>query len=427
MEPCYEDEDLLLIPLSTPAPAAPAAPAAAAAAAAAGGAPVSSSGASASALVADLVTDGTAAPAAMDTRHMARFEFSDVGTKILMVEWLPESADPTATTTTAQDATATTTTAVPPSTTATCTSVSGGGQGDTAGSGSSAPAPAPASVNSGAWEVSWPGKSVTLPARDTTDDDDKAHTTNRRRVFFLLPQDAPVPATVIITPPNGDGPAIRVKPLPAIFPEGFGARGTARGSRGVLHTIWAKKRLRELEREIDAEVRANTESVAVEMALAEKQWIVDTFLSPPTPPAPAPGPLKISTNTAGAGVGAGGGGGDAPPTPRSPVSSGRLGDKLKGLRLATSPADLASSPANTFTTAGSQSDTLSPMGDDIAMPSTRAAMARPVGAPMSLDAALQGGVPAAGPTPADDEESDLFALPISPRSPDMKKSPFSIF
>lgn len=39
---------------------------------------------------------------------------------------------------------------------------------------------------------------------------------------------------------------------------------------------------------------------------------------------------------------------------------------------------------------------------------------------MSLDAALKGEVGR-----PQTEEDDLFALPMSPRSPDMKKSPFS--
>lgn len=42
---------------------------------------------------------------------------------------------------------------------------------------------------------------------------------------------------------------------------------------------------------------------------------------------------------------------------------------------------------------------------------------------MSLDAALQGDVPRTQ-NPLDTEDG-LFALPMSPRSPDMKKSPFS--
>lgn len=43
----------------------------------------------------------------------------------------------------------------------------------------------------------------------------------------------------------------------------------------------------------------------------------------------------------------------------------------------------------------------------------------------SLDAILGTGAPAA--TAADgDTEEDLFALPMSPRSPEMKRSPFSL-
>ena len=43
----------------------------------------------------------------------------------------------------------------------------------------------------------------------------------------------------------------------------------------------------------------------------------------------------------------------------------------------------------------------------------------------SLDAMVGSGVhrPAA---PAEDVEEDLFALPMSPRSPEMKRSPFSM-
>lgn len=159
-----------------------------------------------------------------------------------------------------------------------------------------------------AWEVSWPGKSTFLPARDT--DQDEAGT--RRRVYFLLPPEASIPTNVTIRPPGR--PSIVVKPLPAIFPPGFDVES---GARGVLHTLWAKKRLSELQREMEAEMRANAESVGLEMALTEKQWIIENFLPSPSAPVPM--------------------------SPRSPVP-GRLGDKLKGLRLATSPEDLMPSP-----------------------------------------------------------------------------------
>lgn len=240
-------------------------------------------------------------PPSITTAHLARFEFSDHGTKILMVEWHPGG--------TAGDA-------APP-----------GGATDEADTTARAPVapnpdPDPASaspdkatqpaLDAAVWEVSWPGKSTFLPARDT--DEDEAGP--RRRVYFLLPQEAPIPASVTITRPGRS--SLVLKPLPAIFPDGFDAEA---GTRGVLHTLWAKKRLSELEREMKAELRANAESVGLEMAMAEKQWIIDNFLRPPSAPLPM--------------------------SPRSPVP-GRLGDKLKGLRLATSPADLGPSPTGEY-------------------------------------------------------------------------------
>ncbi|KAL6911138.1 hypothetical protein GGI43DRAFT_427375 [Trichoderma evansii] len=305
--------------------------------------------------------------------HLARFEFSDRGTKILMVEWYPGAA---ATTLSSQD-------------TNSAAGVISGAGGDAADNASATPAHVPASpvVDAAVWEVSWPGKSTFLPARDTDEND------ARRRVYFMLPPEAPVPATVTIARPGR--PSLVLKPLPAIFPDHFQAES---GPRGVLHTIWAKKRLRELELEMEAEMRANAESVGLEMALAEKQWIVDNFLRAPAAPATT--------------------------SPRSPVS-GRLGDKLKGLRLATSPADLVPSPAaNTFTSPDSQSHMLSPLGGDIAVSSFSAiSRGRPSG-PISLDAALSGDAAPLQPG-SHDAEDDLFAMPMSPRSPDMVKSPFS--
>jgi hypothetical protein len=56
------------------------------------------------------------------------------------------------------------------------------------------------------------------------------------------------------------------------------------------------------------------------MALAERQWILDTFINTPQLPSDSM-PRPVAT--------------------RSPT--GRLGDKLKGLKLATSPADLTPS------------------------------------------------------------------------------------
>ncbi|KAL5089391.1 hypothetical protein Trisim1_005673 [Trichoderma cf. simile WF8] len=335
-----------------------------------------------------LTAPDTSSDTAPVATHLARFEFSDRGTKILMVEWYPGAA--AAPTPSGQDTTNASVDVV--------SSDKAGPQSHDihADDALAAPAqhvPVPSSpvVDAAVWEVSWAGKSTFLPARDTDEDD------ARRRVYFMLPSDVPVPATVTIARPGR--PSLILKPLPAIFPEHFQAES---GPRGVLHTIWAKKRLRELELEMEAEMRANAESVGLEMALAEKQWIVDNFLRAPSSPTPTT------------------------MTPRSPVT-GRLGDKLKGLRLATSPADLVPSPAaNTFTSPESQSHMLSPLGGDIAVSSFAAiSRSRPTG-PISLDAALQGNAAPLQQQPeGHDAEEDLFALPMSPRSPDMIKSPFS--
>lgn len=233
--------------------------------------------------------------AVMDTAHLARFEFSDAGTKVLMVEWTPDAV------------------------------LGLEGTGDQKES----------TAETG-WQISWAGKSAGTflrsdahvePSAAAAASDAAAAAAPRRRVFFLLPPPAPIPTTVTLTPPGGAA-AIELKPLPAIFPEGFMDVETGQGTRGVLHTIWAKQRVRELEREMDAEMRANAESVGLDMASAERQWIVDTFLRPP------PAPAAIQPVASGA---------PAPFLPRTPTG-GRLGEKLKGLRLGTSPTDLAPSP-----------------------------------------------------------------------------------
>lgn len=93
-------------------------------------------------------------------------------------------------------------------------------------------------------------------------------------------------------------------------------------------------------------------------------------------------------------------------------------------------ANLDFSQANTFTSAGSQAHTFSPGGADIAV-SSFAAISGPrqaAAAPISLDAAIKGEVPTAvgfQRPEGQDTEDDLFALPMSPRSPEMAKSPFS--
>ncbi|KAM0215920.1 hypothetical protein ACHAQI_003019 [Fusarium lateritium] len=298
----------------------------------------------------------------VEAQHLARFEFSDAGTKVLMVEWYPDvvlapatSADPSAGTSDEPSAPA------------------AGEVSATDPASASVPDNKVDTINNTSWLVSWPGKSTNLPAADPEPDLETETATEssprqrRRRVFFLLPANASVPSTITITPPSAR--SFILKPLPAIFPPGLAADP---GNRGVLHTLWARQRLAALDREVAAELRNNAEGVGVEMALAERQWILETFINPP----------QLPTDSF-----------PRPAAARSPT--GRLGDKLKGLKLATSPADL------TPGTAG----------------------------PVSLNAALHGDVTAVASAPVRplrrDDDDDLFALPMSPRSPDMKKSPFS--
>lgn len=217
---------------------------------------------------------------------LARFEFEagkgNEGTKILMVEWDP-SALPAGTSLSSET--------LPPT--------------------------------SKSWTVSWDGKTNHLPASDKV-------TGTSKRVYFLLPPGAIVPPIVTITHP--DGAALTIKPLPAIFPPGLGAGSSDLGTRGILHTIWAKKRLSELQDEIDAESKTNTESVGLEIARQERQWITDYFGVTPK--------NDISGNVTATAS-------QVLPSPISPKSlvGGRLGEKLKGLKLATSAADLVAGSA----------------------------------------------------------------------------------
>ncbi|RBR12326.1 uncharacterized protein FIESC28_08665 [Fusarium coffeatum] len=333
----------------------------------------------------------------VEVQHLARFEFSDAGTKVLMVEWYPDavpgpaaSADPSTNSSGVNSAPAT-------------DKVSATGPAS-----DSAPEENIDTVDNASWQVSWPGKSTNLPAPDLEPAPDAGTSPEsstrrrRRRVFFLLPANATVPSTITITPPGA--PSLNLKPLPAIFPPGLAADP---GNRGVLHTLWARQRLAAIDREIADELRNNAEGVGVEIALEERRWILETFINPPQLPA------------------------DSHPHPAATRSTtGRLGDKLKGLKLATSPADLTpSTTANTFMSPISQSHPFQPQGRDIAVSSHEAMSTNAPAGPISLNAALHGDIITAASAPArsmgHDDDDGLFALPMSPRSPDMKKSPFS--
>ncbi|KXH25115.1 hypothetical protein CSIM01_11376 [Colletotrichum simmondsii] len=317
-------------------------------------------------------TSTTNPDAAADTAPfaLARFEFEagkgNEGTKVLMVEWDPS---------------------ISPSFSSTASELS------------SPPAKG--------WEVSWDGKTNHLPASNDV-------IGTHKRVYFLLPPGANVPPTISIV--RSGGTSLTIKPLPAIFPPSLVASELDTGPRGVLHTIWAKKRLRELQEEIDAEKMANTESVGLEMVLQEQQWVVDHFGIVSKPNNVVEGRMMFASETLLSSI-----------SPQS-LTGSRLGEKLKGLKLATSAADLIAGSADENTHL--QPVSFSPAPNDMAIHSfshparetTTGDLS--LGASASLDAMLAGGD--LHPRQQEqDQEEELFALPMSPRSPEMKRSPFS--
>jgi hypothetical protein len=296
----------------------------------------------------------------------------------------------------------------------------------------------------GTWTVSWEGKSHVLPAEERQDGNtDKTSTAvQEHRLFFLLPPGSNIPATVTLTlDPDGDEKQVvwKANPLPAIFPPGLSdpsIEGQSSLSKGVLHILWAKKRLQTLSREIEREASLNVEGVALEMALREKEWIENTFgLS-----ASAQEISSARRQTLP---------GDNPRSPTTPMSPGgsRLTEKLKGLKLQTGSGDLRPKVGSC------EGQIISPDDEDIAVPSYSAihnvipdVTAKPTqvlstsqrrGIPQHPNSAiralqqdssgsLDGMISGSESSSRDvEEERGLFALPLSPRSPDMTKSPFS--
>ncbi|KAF2141723.1 uncharacterized protein K452DRAFT_298391 [Aplosporella prunicola CBS 121167] len=299
----------------------------------------------------------------------------------------------------------------------------------------------------GDWHISWEGKSTVLPANDQTP--------NVNRLYFLLAPGAAVPPTITLmhrpADPSKSPTTWRTNPLPAIFPPELGASGNAAGKKGVLHTIWAKRRLQELQKEIEAEGQSNVEGIGFVMVMQEKEWIEQNFGVSARPS------VSFAKNEGSAPL--------SPSSPRSP-GGGRLMDKLKGLKLNTTEKD--------FSTRKDPSEgmpafnPLSPESSDVAVssfatfkglsPAELAAkpaqvpsqpqqqqqqdaprrVAAPIAPPAfiqqqqssamgSLDA-FAGGFQPLRPQAQEsheEEKDDLFAVPISPRSPEMKTSPFS--
>ncbi|KAA8566759.1 hypothetical protein EYC84_009859 [Monilinia fructicola] len=305
------------------------------------------------------------APALSSSTALARFEFEsgrgNEGTKILMVEWEDESIE-----------------------------------GST--------------KNMGDWEVSWEGKSTVLSARDGAEG--KLH-----RLYFLLAPGASIPRIIKLSQVGGK--TIQTNPLPAIFPPELGLSARQAGRKGVLHTIWAKKRISVLQKEIEAEMKTNGEGIGLEMAMQEKQWIEENFGVGPKVTQP-----DIQYNA-------------APNSPKTP-GGGRLSEKLKGLKLGTSAHDLSNVSEPKFE---NQSNPLSPEQGDVAVssfslfhggtsrPQPRLVAQHPPNyssqhGMVSLNAIAIGDVPSKI-SDEDQTEDELFAVKMSPRSPEMTTSPFS--
>jgi hypothetical protein len=369
---------------------------------------------SASAVLASATPDDVESPSLSSSNALARFEFepgrSKEGTKVLMVEW--EDDDTTR-------------------------------------------------KIAGDWEISWEGKRIVLPAReqaDATIKDTNATDVPVNRLYFLLGAGVAVPTAVRLQ----KGSIVwRTNPLPAIFSPELGATARAAGKKGVLHTIWAKKRLQVLQKEIDAEARDNVEGVGFEMAVAEKEWIEANFgvLSKPSgiviPNQPGGGMLN------------------SPTSPKSP-GGGRLMEKLKGLRIGTTTEALSpggsdvavgsfgafaalkgmpdqstlsakpAQPPTTYTASTTTTPQLSqPQQRRVQAhnpPDSFAAQQRQAGLGSlnalastntttrgfgSFEDATFNRPPAPTHSSSGQDEDDLFALPMSPRSPEMTKSPFS--
>ncbi|KAL4908903.1 hypothetical protein BDW74DRAFT_74465 [Aspergillus multicolor] len=301
----------------------------------------------------------------------------------------------------------------------------------------------------GSWNVEWEGKKAVLPADEKTSN-------NTRRLYFLLPPHVTIPPAVTLSynPPasaSSEKPnPIQLNPLPAIFPPELGADGRSAGKKGVLHTIWAKKRVQVLEKEIREESLNNVEGIAFHMALQEKEWIEANF-------GLGPDAHKNSVQNQDPNYPMG------PATPVSPSAGGKLGEKLRGLKLQTGQRELSTSEGTSYTCAfykynladRSGSHLLSPQSPDVAVSSFNSFNAYQPPAPRSnptsnpasdsvktvahyppesLQAQQKVGfnsgfasMGAIAPSMGSSSDSgeDLFAKALSPRSPDLPRSPFS--
>lgn len=378
-----------------------------------------------------------ACPALSSSNALARFEFEagrgNEGTKILMVEWSSPS----------RPSSVTNTTSSPPDTD---------------------------------WEVSWDGKTTVVSSSEKLSETGAAQS---HRLYFLLPPLAPIPPIIKIAPKNRpEDEAMQTNPLPAIFSESLGASARTAGKKGVLHTKWAKRRVAVLNREIERESALNGEGIALEMAVNEKEWIEENFgigaatalkggareeeLRTPTSPK-TPGGGRLAEKLRGLKLGT-----SAQDLSVRPAVSGK--SKIRRLPIQRFPlGDLGDSVTNTFPEAPHNPalNPLSPEHSDVAIGVSAFSLLHPVSSQSSVRPALRAvaqippshiiaqqaeslhsmqmnsldalaAQPVARPDVRIDtrddtkrdgeaiEDEELFAVTLSPRSPDMVMSPFSL-
>ena len=236
----------------------------------------------------------------------------------------------------------------------------------------------------------------------------------------------------------------------------------------MLHTVWAKKRLQSLAVEIENEERENPESVSLDLAIQEREWIEGNF-GVKTKPRGSHAAHSSTSETQSLSSSGTGGELHSPASPKSPGRGPLLG-KLKGLRLGTAEADLKTKQA---AEADKEYNPLSPDQADVAVSWTSFASLNGLGggrdalAAKAPQAPQQQGLgtimkPIAPPdsvleqqrvpgamgslnaftAPArsssevpfprgsvdksdTNEEEDLFALPLSPRSPERSSKMFT--
>jgi len=131
-----------------------------------------------------------------------------------------------------------------------------------------------------------------------------------------------------------------------------------------------------------------------------------------------------------------------PQPPVSPTSGRRLGEKLKGLKIETSEKDLTRrADAQHIHKANTEARLLSPESPDVAISSFNSFRNSPISAhetrrlvahhpPASIQQAQRGGnefgsMDSIARTTGMESSDELFAKALSPRSPDIPRSPFS--